>query len=99
MPEKDMIPDFVSSTRDELKELIRDELTEQAKDIRDSFNEDMETVNRLNSLALDSGDPAASAFYMTLAAELQDSISERMDTRYAKECSGYSAVILKWNGL
>lgn len=88
MPEKGMTADFATVTRDELKKALRDKLIEQADDIRDSFNEDMETVNRLNSLALDSGDPAASAFYMTLAAELQDSISERMDTQIRERMLG-----------
>lgn len=66
-------------TIDELKKELSKEIIKRTFKMKDGIMEDMKPIDELNALAVTSSDPAATAMYMTLAAELNG--------KYASVCA------------
>lgn len=62
-------------TRDELKDILRENLADSK--LSNSINEDMKLIDMLNTRAVSATNTADAAMYMTIAAELAESIALR----------------------
>lgn len=71
-------------TIDELKKELSKEIIEQTFKMKDGIMEDMKSIDELNALAVTSSDPAAAAIYMTLAAELQDTVNDNLSIKISE---------------
>ena len=71
-------------TIDELKKELSKEIIEQTYKMKDGIMEDMKSIDELNALAVTSSDPAAAAIYMTLAAELQDTLNDSLSIQISE---------------
>lgn len=69
------MPDIVLVTRDELKDVLREKLADA--EMNNAINEDMKLVDMLNTRAVAATNAADAAMYMTVAAELAESIALR----------------------
>lgn len=85
-------PNIVLVTRDELKDVLRNNLVDP--EMNNSINDDMKLVDMLNSRALSAGNAADAVMYMTIAAELAESIALRteleVNSRMEKSLSSVS---------
>lgn len=71
-------------TIDELKKELSKEIIERTFKMKDGIMEDMKPIDELNALAVTSSDPAAAAIYMTLAAELQDTVNDNLSVKISE---------------
>lgn len=71
-------------TLDEFKKELSNEIIDQTLKMDNGIMEDIKSIDGLNALAAASNDPASVAMYMTLAAELQNSIDDRLNIEIAE---------------
>ena len=67
-------------TREEMIAKLREDMSGYISNMRSEIRDDMRIVGELNSRAASLDDPELSALYMTVAAELADSIDQRLET-------------------
>lgn len=67
-------------TREEMISKLRDDMSGYISNMQNEIRDDMRIVGELNSRAASLDNPELSALYMTVAAELADSIDQRLET-------------------
>lgn len=67
-------------TRDEMIAKLREDMSGYISNMQSEIKDDMRIVGELNSRAASLDNPELSALYMTVAAELADSIDQRLET-------------------
>lgn len=85
MPKKNFnIEDAALYTLDEVRTELRKAIVDRDPKMKQEIMEDVKSIEALNALAVTSDDPAAVAVYMTLAAELQSSMEDRVNAEISE---------------